>query len=79
MGTQAEDIFNTFKPITKNTKNFDVVLDRYEAYFFPKRNIIYERARSNTRTQGESESVEEFSTALHTLADTSTSANSEKN
>lgn len=70
MGTQAEDIFNTFKLSTENAKKFDVVLAHYEAYFFPKRNIIYERARFNTRTQGESESVEEFSTALHTLADT---------
>lgn len=70
MGPQAEEIFNTFKLEPAEQKKFEVALNQYEAYFIPRRNIIYERAKFNTRTQQEGESVEDFVTALHTLSTT---------
>lgn len=70
MGPQAEDIFKTFKLEPDDQKKFEVVLQEYEAYFVPRRNIIYERVKFNTRTQEDGESVEDFVTALHTLAST---------
>lgn len=48
---------------------FDVVLERFEKYFIPQRNIICERVKLNRRMQGEGEPVEEFTTALHRLAE----------
>ncbi|XP_077553431.1 uncharacterized protein LOC144168294 [Haemaphysalis longicornis] len=69
MGPQAEDIFNTFKLTTDEQKNFDAVLKGFQDYFIPRRNIIYERAKFNTRVQLDGESVEDFATALHALAD----------
>lgn len=51
MGPQAEEIFNTFKLEPAEQKKFEVALNQYEAYFIPRRNIIYERAKFNTRTQ----------------------------
>lgn len=70
MRPQAEDIFKTFKLEPDVQKKFEVVLQEYEAYFVPRRNIIYERVKFNTRTQQDGESVEDFVTALHTLAST---------
>ncbi|UYV71229.1 hypothetical protein LAZ67_8002294 [Cordylochernes scorpioides] len=39
-------------------------------YFIGKRNVIYERAKFNRRSQGETEPVEEFITNLYVLAET---------
>ncbi|XP_077531148.1 uncharacterized protein LOC144143238 [Haemaphysalis longicornis] len=68
-GPQAEDIFNTFKLTTDEQKNFNAVLKGFEDYFIPQRNIFYERAKFSTKVQPDGESVEDFTTALHTLAD----------
>lgn len=70
MGTQAEEVFNTFKLSDDEQKKFDLVLSKFDAYFIPRRNIIFERARFNTRIQQDGESVEDFVTALHALAET---------
>lgn len=70
MGTQAEEVFNTFKLSDAEKKKFNVVLSKFDAYFIPRRNIIFERALFNTRIQQDGESVEDFVTALHALADT---------
>ncbi|UYV73458.1 hypothetical protein LAZ67_10003417 [Cordylochernes scorpioides] len=42
----------------------------YRDYFIGKRNVIYERAKFNRRSQGEMEPVEEFITNLYVLAET---------
>ncbi|XP_077548351.1 endothelin-converting enzyme 2-like [Haemaphysalis longicornis] len=68
MGDQAEDIFGTFNLTGEDSKTFSVVMERFDKYFIPRRNVIFERARFNTRIQQETESVEEFATALHALS-----------
>ncbi|KAL1432308.1 hypothetical protein MTO96_013627 [Rhipicephalus appendiculatus] len=70
MGPQAEDIFKTFSLEPDDKEKFEAVLKEYEGYFVPRRNIIYERVKFNTRTQQDGESVEDFVTALHALAST---------
>ena len=57
MGRQAENIFKSFTfdpppdPTDANPNpldpkdNYDVVLKKYDTYFVPKRNTIYERAK----------------------------------
>lgn len=68
MGDKAEDIFSTFELAPDEAKKFSIVMDRFEKYFIPRRNVIYERARFNTRVQEEGESAEDFATALHALS-----------
>lgn len=68
MGDQSEDVLSTFQLSAEDSKNFDVVLQRFDSYFIPKRNIIFERARFNMRSQQDGESIEEFATTLHTLS-----------
>ena len=80
MGRQAENIFKSFTfdpppdPTDANPNpldpkdNYDVVLKKYDAYFVPKRNTIYERAKFYQRTQEPGESIECFVRNLHELA-----------
>ncbi|KAL1480916.1 hypothetical protein MTO96_050640 [Rhipicephalus appendiculatus] len=70
MGPQAEDIFKTFKLEPDDKEKFEAVLKEYEGCFVPRRNIIYERVKFNTRKQEDGESVEDFVTTLHALAST---------
>lgn len=68
MGDQAEDIFSTFQLTEAEAKKFDTIMGHFDAYFIPRRNVIFERARFNSRVQQEGESIEEFATSLHALS-----------
>ena len=80
MGRQAENIFKSFifesrepsdiDPAPVDPKDdFDIVLEKFEQYFVPKRNTIHERALFYQRSQQPGESVEAFVRSLHELAD----------
>ena len=43
--------------------------DKFQAHFVKNINVIYERAKFNRRCQQEDETVDQFVTALHTLAE----------
>ncbi|XP_037505854.1 uncharacterized protein K02A2.6-like [Rhipicephalus sanguineus] len=68
MGEQAEEIYATFALSEESSKKFDAVVEQLDKYFIPRRNVIFERARFNTRLQQDGESAEDFVTALHTLS-----------
>ncbi|UYV80223.1 hypothetical protein LAZ67_18002081 [Cordylochernes scorpioides] len=57
--------------LKKSAQNNDykLVVSKFQDYFIGKRNIIYERAKFNRRSQGEIEPVEEFITNLYVLAE----------
>ena len=74
MGAEAEAISSTFTyaPPANNydeSKDFVVVLRKFDEHFVPKRNTIHERAKFNTRIQQPEESVEQFVRALYTLSE----------
>ncbi|XP_014261398.1 uncharacterized protein K02A2.6-like [Cimex lectularius] len=66
MGDRAEEIYSSFSP---PPSNYEEAIKRFEDYFLPRRNIIYERAKFLKQTQG-SDSAEKFITNLHSLAKT---------
>ncbi|XP_064469660.1 uncharacterized protein LOC135384386 [Ornithodoros turicata] len=68
MGEQAEDIYGTLKLSPEDARKFDKVLEASDAYFVPRHNVIFERAKFNTRVQQDGESAEEFVTVLHSMA-----------
>ncbi|KAL1442198.1 hypothetical protein MTO96_007876, partial [Rhipicephalus appendiculatus] len=68
MGEQAEEIYATVALSEENSKKFDAVVEQFDKYFIPRRNVTFERARFNTRVQQDGESAEDFVTALHTLS-----------
>ena len=69
MGDKAEDILQTFNLTEANKKKYKKVRDQFESHFISKRNVIYERAKFNSRKQGENESVESFITDLFAIAE----------
>ena len=68
MGEQADDIFISFEFTAEQEKNYEEVKEKFENYFIVKRNIIFERAKFNSRSQRAGESVDSFITDLYGLA-----------
>ncbi|UYV77093.1 K02A2.6-like [Cordylochernes scorpioides] len=70
MGDRADDIFRTFKfEKEESATKIDSVLKAFDSHFCVRKNIIYERAKFNSRIQEEREPVDEFITSLYKLAD----------
>ncbi|CAL1578766.1 unnamed protein product [Knipowitschia caucasica] len=70
MGPEAENIFKAFTfAEDADKKKFDVVLGKYDEYFYPKRNVIHERACFHQRVQRPGEKAEMFIRALYELSE----------
>ena len=69
MGEQADDVFASFVLTPEESQDYNEVKGKFEAYFVVKKNVIYERARFNSRIQADNESVSTFITDLHKLAE----------
>ncbi|KAJ8888839.1 hypothetical protein PR048_008333 [Dryococelus australis] len=69
MGAEAEEILNSFHLSEEDTKLYKVVVKLLDSYFIPRRNVIYEWAKFNLRSQLTDELVDAFITDLHTLAE----------
>ena len=69
MGMEAETIFKSLSFSADTDKDkFDVVLQKFEEHFIPKRNVIYERAKFHQRMQHEGETIEVYVRALFDLS-----------
>ena len=51
-------------------KRYREVMSKFDEYFKVRRNIIYERAKFNTRDQREGESADEYITVLYEVIET---------
>ena len=71
LGTKGQSLYQTFQfdPDTDKLK-YDKVVDKFDGYFSPKKNLIYERYKISTRTQREDETYEQFITELRKLNST---------
>lgn len=69
MGRQARKIFQTFNLTEEDSKKYAVVKQKFDDYFVAARNLVYESACFHRRCQEPGETVDQFATALHTLAD----------
>ena len=63
-----EDILRSFALSKEDTKKYSVVIGKFNRYFVKHCNIIYDRAKFNSRTQQEGEPVEDFIHSIHSLA-----------
>ena len=61
MGTEADGILHSFHLSQGDAKKYNTIKGKY---FVKKRNVIYERARFNQRTQQPDEPVDSFITDL---------------
>ena len=70
LGGEAENIFGSFHfDVEDDGEDFEVVMDKFDAYFIPKRNVIHERACFYQRVQRAGEKVEIFIRALYELSE----------
>jgi hypothetical protein len=69
MGQDAEEILTSTNISNNDRKKYETVVAQFDAFFKVRKNIIFERARFNRRSQKEDETVEEFITSLYSLAE----------
>lgn len=69
MGDDADDVLKGLKLSAADQLDYAKVKEGFEKLFVVKKNIVYERARFNSRKQEPNESVETFVTALYGLAE----------
>ena len=70
MGNEAENIYKSFTfTEDENRNDFTTVVAKFDEYFFPRRNIIHERACFHQRVQRPGERAECFIRALYDLSE----------
>ena len=69
MGDKADDILASFTLSDEDRKKYSTVKEKFDRYFAKKRNVIFERAKFNSRHQRKEETVDDFITDLHCLAE----------
>lgn len=68
MGEKSDDILNTLALTEQQQKVYETVKAAFENHFIGKHNVIYERAKFNSRCQQLGEPAESFITDVHRLA-----------
>ena len=67
MGTDSYSVYRTIKKDETDT-TLAAALTRLEKHYVPQKNVTYERHKFRQRKQGSEESIDDFITALRTLA-----------
>ena len=67
---EADDVLTTTGISAADRKKYEKVIEKFDRFYDVRTNIIYERARFNRRNQEPGESVEQYITTLHRLAET---------
>ena len=68
LGKEAEDVLTSTNISNDDRKQSDQVLGKMDEFFKVRKNVIFERARFNQRTQRDGETAKEFITCLYSLA-----------
>ena len=69
MGPQSEDLIKSLSLSASDMKVYKTVCDKITKFYEPRHNIIFQRAKFNTRVQQHNEPIENFISDLHSLAD----------
>ena len=70
MGDDAEGVLASTNITEDARKKYKDVVAKFDEYFDVRKNIIYERAKFNTRDQQEGETTDEYITVLYELIET---------
>jgi len=68
LGEEADDVLTSTNITDESRKKFEDVIQKFDEFFKVRKNVIFERARFNQRSQGETETAEQFITSLYSLA-----------
>ena len=69
IGQEGRDIFKTFEISADDKDKINPLLNQFEKYCIPKRNITMERHKFNTRLQHQNETVDQYVTELKNISD----------
>lgn len=69
MGEKSDDILNTLPLSEEEKKSYEEVKKALSEHFIGRHNVIYERAKFNSRFQQPGESAESFITDVYKLAE----------
>jgi len=64
MDKKSEKILTQVIPAITSSTTFNLVKEKFDSYFNPKKNVIIERYKFNSRTQESGESVDLFGAIL---------------
>lgn len=68
-GEKSEEILSQVVPDLSDATTYETVKKKFDEYFTPRKNVVFERFKFNSRVQQPEESVDSFITALYTLAE----------
>ena len=69
MGDTADDLLLSFDLSEADRKKYKPIKDKFDSHFVIKKNVIYERAKFNMRSQKDGEPVDSFITDLYALVE----------
>ncbi|XP_064476235.1 uncharacterized protein K02A2.6-like [Ornithodoros turicata] len=69
MGRKAREILRTFNLSEEETKDYGIVLEKFNAHFTHSRNTVYETANFSRRQQNLGETADAYLVELHKLAE----------
>ena len=70
LGEEAGAVLDSTNATEDEIKVYDTVIGKFDSYFKVRKNVIYERARFNRRSQLQGESAEQYIMKLYRLAET---------
>ena len=68
MGEESEEIIRTFDLSEEESKNYELVLNKFDTYFKPRKNVLRYRKKFHQRLQHEDEDIEAYLRALYSNA-----------
>lgn len=69
IGEEAESVLASTNTRDEERKSYTAVVDKFDAFFKVRRNVIYERTRFNCRSQQQDEMAKQYIMELYPLAD----------
>ena len=69
LGEEAEGVLTSTNVTADERKVYDTVVDKFDAFFNVRRNVIFERARFDRRNQLDGETAEQYIMELYRLAE----------
>ena len=67
LGEEAESVLTSTNATESDRSDYDRIIGKFDAFFQVRRNVIFERARFNRRTQLPGETAEQYIMALYDL------------
>ena len=69
LGDESDSVLSSTNCTAEERKSYSSVLAKFDGYFKVRRNVIFERARFNRRSQKEGATAEQYITELYNLAE----------